>query len=374
MTGAAALIGAAPIAGPVEAAGVPVGPPALLERDAPLGAVCDALQAAGSGEGGALPMEAGLAYGLIGQAVVALDGYGVDELDRLASPWDRSGRLYRIFRLIAQAAAQTPLLLALDDLHWSDPDSLELLAYLCRRLAGSRTLVLGTLRAEPDPASRMAEELVGSGHARVVAESLSEPLQARWPHVAVGLGHAGLAVADGRLDETDAQFARALAAFDEMPLPIAHAETLVSYGRHLRQTGRPRQARAPLHQALGLPKRAGAERVARLARAELAATGGRRRRGGEDRSALTAQEQRVAQLAAQGMSNVQIAAALIVSAKTIDNHLQQVYAKNRAFSSCYGQGAWPGCTARRDPATNGIRGPTAEMVHAAREGEELGDS
>jgi hypothetical protein len=33
MTGAAALIGAAPIAGPVEAAGVPVGPPALLERD-----------------------------------------------------------------------------------------------------------------------------------------------------------------------------------------------------------------------------------------------------------------------------------------------------------------------------------------------------
>ena len=360
MIGAAAPIGAAPIAGPVETAGAPAGPPALLERDAPLGAVRDALQGAAGGEGGALlvvgaagigktsvltiasapaeeagfrvavgvgtPMEAELAYGLIAQAVVALGEYAVNELDLLASPWDHSGRLYRIFQLIAQTAADTQLLLALDDLHWSDPDSLEVLGYLCLRLAGSRTLVLGALRAEPDPASRMAEELVGSGPARVVAGSLSEPVQVRWPHVAVGLGHARPAVADGRLDEADAQFARALALFDEMPLPIARAETLVSCGRHLRQTGRPRHARAPLQQALGLPERARAERVARLARAELAATVGRRRRSGEDRAALTAQEQRVAQLAAQGMSNIQSAAALIVSPKTIDNDLQQVHA------------------------------------------------
>jgi len=156
-------------------------------------------------------------------------------------------------------------------------------------------------------------------------ERVSAPLSARWPQAAIALGRAGLAAAAGRLEEADAGFLEALRAFDELPLPIARAEALVGYGKHLRRTGRPREARRPLRQALALAERIGSERVARLARAELAASGGRRRR--DDGLLLTAREERVAELAAQGMSNAQIAAALTVSPKTIDNHLQQVYAK-----------------------------------------------
>jgi len=102
---------------------------------------------------------------------------------------------------------------------------------------------------------------------------------------------------------------------------------LIVFGTHLRRSGRPRDAREPLARALGICEGAGSERLARIARAELAASGGRRRRRSEDGSALTAQERRVAALAAQGLANVQIAAALHLSPKTVSSHLQRVYAK-----------------------------------------------
>jgi DNA-binding CsgD family transcriptional regulator len=158
-------------------------------------------------------------------------------------------------------------------------------------------------------------------------ERASAPLSARWPRGAIALARAGLAAAAGRLEEADTGFREALRVFDELPLPIAKAEALVSYGHHLRRTGRPREARLPLRQALALAERTGSERVARLARFELAASGGRRRRRDASGASLTAQEERVAKLAAQGMSNAQIAAALTVTPKTVDNHLQQIYAK-----------------------------------------------
>jgi predicted ATPase len=44
-----------------------------------------------------------------------------------------ANRFYVTLRWIRQAAADRPLLLALDDLHWADPDSLTFLQLLCRR-------------------------------------------------------------------------------------------------------------------------------------------------------------------------------------------------------------------------------------------------
>jgi len=62
------------------------------------------------------PMEAGLPFGLVGQAIVALGGSEVDDpvvLERLGG---QSARLYRMFRWLTAVAAERPLLLALDDL------------------------------------------------------------------------------------------------------------------------------------------------------------------------------------------------------------------------------------------------------------------
>ena len=57
---------------------------------------------------------------------------------------------YRLFESVSSflvnASQATPIVLILDDLHWSDAPSLRLLQHLARRLADSRMLVLGTYR------------------------------------------------------------------------------------------------------------------------------------------------------------------------------------------------------------------------------------
>jgi DNA-binding CsgD family transcriptional regulator len=158
-------------------------------------------------------------------------------------------------------------------------------------------------------------------------ESRAKTLPSRWPHAVIALGHAGIAAIEGRTQLADERFAQAIARFAECSQPLELAQALISFGTHLRRSGRPRDAREPLARALGICEGAGSERLARIARAELAASGGRRRRRSEDGSALTAQERRVAALAAQGLANVQIAAALHLSPKTVSSHLQRVYAK-----------------------------------------------
>jgi DNA-binding CsgD family transcriptional regulator len=63
------------------------------------------------------------------------------------------------------------------------------------------------------------------------------------------------------------------------------------------------------------------------AQTELLAAGGRRRADLLGGAALTASELRVAQLAASGASNAEIAQALFVSLKTVETHLAHSYAK-----------------------------------------------
>ena len=55
-----------------------------------------------------------------------------------------------ICRILSRLAAQQPLLLIMEDLHWADPTSLELLELLPRRLAGDRVVILGTARSDED--------------------------------------------------------------------------------------------------------------------------------------------------------------------------------------------------------------------------------
>jgi DNA-binding CsgD family transcriptional regulator len=174
------------------------------------------------------------------------------------------------------------------------------------------------LRAKrPDRAKRLLEELTLS----------ASTLPSRWPQAVIALGEAGLAATEGAREDVDERFAAAVALFAALGQPLEHAQALITFGMQLRRSGRPRDAREPLASALDICERAGAERLARLARAELAASGGRRRRRGEDGSALTAQERRVAALAAEGLANGEIATALHLSPKTVSSHLQHVYAK-----------------------------------------------
>ena len=109
---------------------------------------------------------------------------------------------------------------------------------------------------------------------------------------------------------------------------LEHAKALAALGSALRRARKPSDAREPLRRALEIADVCGAERVVGEIRAELHAAGARPRRTaltGVD--SLTASERRVAELAAKGETNRDIAQALYVTPKTVEVHLTNCYRK-----------------------------------------------
>jgi DNA-binding CsgD family transcriptional regulator len=109
---------------------------------------------------------------------------------------------------------------------------------------------------------------------------------------------------------------------------LEHAHALVDLGAALRRANQRAEAREQLRDGVDLARRVGALGLAERANEEIAATGARPRKvlqTGLD--ALTASERRVAQLAAEGMSNKEIAQTLFVTIKTVEMHLSHTYRK-----------------------------------------------
>ena len=121
---------------------------------------------------------------------------------------------------------------------------------------------------------------------------------------------------------------QAIAALEACPSRLEQAHALTDLGAALRRASRRTAAREPLRMGLDLAARCGASALAARAREELVAAGARPRRerlSGVE--ALTASERRVAQMAAAGMTNREIAQALFVTIKAVALHLTHVYEK-----------------------------------------------
>jgi DNA-binding CsgD family transcriptional regulator len=120
----------------------------------------------------------------------------------------------------------------------------------------------------------------------------------------------------------------AIEVLDGSDARLEHARALADLGALLRRTNRRVEARALLLQAIDAARRAGARALADHAETELRATGAKPRRvlltGLE---ALTASERRIAELAAEGLTNAQIAQALFVTVPTVEGHLTNVFGK-----------------------------------------------
>jgi len=160
---------------------------------------------------------------------------------------------------------------------------------------------------------------------RLLAHLDAAPGPAAWPRAASATGRAWLAEHTGHPDRAGEHHRAAVAVrLDHMP--AEQAETLTAYGAYLRRAGHPAAARTFLAQAIHLAESHGARWTADAAREELHIAGGRHRTRTPG-THLTAQEQRVARLAAGGSTNKQIAAQLHLSVKTIEYHLRQTYTK-----------------------------------------------
>ena len=124
-----------------------------------------------------------------------------------------------------------------------------------------------------------------------------------------------------RLEEAVAVLERSLARLE-------HARALLALGTAVRHARRPADAREPLRRALELATSCSAPTVADAARSELYAAGARPRTEAlAGVEALTASEKRVADLAATGDTNRDIAQALYVTPKTVEVHLSNTYRK-----------------------------------------------
>ena len=112
------------------------------------------------------------------------------------------------------------------------------------------------------------------------------------------------------------------------PARLELARTLCDLGAAQRRAGKRSGARQHLREAAGLAAQCGATALSERIQEELAATGVHlRRNGASGLEALTPAERRVADLAASGLTNREIAQALFVSVKTVGTHLGHIYEK-----------------------------------------------
>ncbi len=174
------------------------------------------------------------------------------------------------------------------------------------------------------------EACVGAGDL-AVAERAYARLRRRHEHLprpwtALGLARSDVLMAATAGRPVEEQLAALSAARDAVPadiVPVERARCLLVAGSVHRRSRRKKQAKDALDQALAEFDALGARALADRTRAELARIGGRPPAPLQ----LTATEERVARLAAEGRTNRAIADALFVSPKTVEANLARVYRK-----------------------------------------------
>ncbi|HEY8583323.1 MAG TPA: AAA family ATPase [Capillimicrobium sp.] len=121
-----------------------------------------------------------------------------------------------------------------------------------------------------------------------------------------------------------------VAALERSEGRLSHARSVLELGAALRRAGERGEARDVLREALAMTSHMGASALADRAHEELVAAGARPRRERRmlsGRESLTASEDRVAVLAAEGLTNREIAQRLFVTIKAVQWHLRNVYRK-----------------------------------------------
>jgi DNA-binding CsgD family transcriptional regulator len=143
-----------------------------------------------------------------------------------------------------------------------------------------------------------------------------------WCLATAGRLRALIAAAEGDLEGAAAAAGAALAAHERLPMPIELGRTLTVLGGVQRRRRRRAEARAVLAEAVARLEACGARPWADRARAELGRLRTRRATPG-----LSESERRIAELAAAGRTNAEIAAELFVSRRTVEATLSRAYRK-----------------------------------------------
>lgn len=154
---------------------------------------------------------------------------------------------------------------------------------------------------------------------------LADEQEHPWGRATARRCEALVQLSDGAFDENGvAGFEEAAAQYGRLGFRFDRARTMLALGRVQRRHRKWAAARASLEQAAAAFDEMGSPGWAAEARLELGRLGGRKRRASEE---LTPSERRVADLAAAGRSNKEIANELFVGVHTVEVHLSHAYAK-----------------------------------------------
>ncbi|MEU6754393.1 helix-turn-helix transcriptional regulator, partial [Spirillospora sp. NPDC046719] len=211
------------------------------------------------------------------------------------------------------------------------------------RLPGGAGLAhpLARLLAAP----HLVEALAYTGHRQRAARAAED--FTRWADATRTPGRLALArrcaaLLAERDDEAAAHYTEALRLHESADAVFELARTELLFGARLRRGRRPRAAREHLRTALRIFERYGAVPWTGQARAELRAAGDagpapdpeaaapRTAAGPGEPPALTgltAQQAHIARMVAEGATNREIAARLLLSPRTIDHHLRNVFTR-----------------------------------------------
>ena len=154
-------------------------------------------------------------------------------------------------------------------------------------------------------------------------ETAGRRLDRAWALATGARCRALLFAAAGDLEAAIEAGERAMTEHARLAMPFERARTQLVVGRLQRRQGKRRAARASLDEALRTFEELGTALWAGKARAELLRLG----LHPGDATELTPSEQRIAELAAGGLTNRQVAAMILVSTKTVEASLARVYRK-----------------------------------------------
>jgi DNA-binding CsgD family transcriptional regulator len=154
-------------------------------------------------------------------------------------------------------------------------------------------------------------------------ERIGEATGRAWTLATAHRCRALLQAAEGDLEGSLDNAEVALEHHERLPMPFERGRTLLVKGSIERRRRQKRTARGTLEEALGVFETLEARVWAERARREIGRVGVR----SEAQTGLTPVEERVARLAAAGQTNREIASALFLSVKTVEDNLSRVYRK-----------------------------------------------
>jgi DNA-binding CsgD family transcriptional regulator len=200
---------------------------------------------------------------------------------------------------------------------------------------GARHPLVYRCRGDQIEALVLAGELAEADAHLSRFESRVAGIPTPWGLAVVARSRALAAAASGRLDAAEAELNTALEHHADLPMPVELGRTLMLLGRVRRRQRRKRLASEAFVGARDAFASAGAARWEAAALGELDRTGFRP----SSVDALSPTEWEVARLAASGMTNRQVADAMVLSPKTTDGALTRIYTKLGIHSRAE-LGAW----------------------------------